>query len=48
MKMFIHSVYGVHECEPMTLQAVEKSIPEQTLYESADDTADSLPEDPEE
>ena len=28
MIMEIHSSYGVLECEPMTLQAIEKSIPE--------------------
>lgn len=28
MKMYIHSIHGVLECEPMTLQAIEKSIPE--------------------
>lgn len=28
MKMFIHSSFGVLECVPMTLQAIEKSISE--------------------
>ncbi len=28
MIMEIHSSYGVLECVPMTLQAIEKSIPE--------------------
>lgn len=28
MIMTIHSAYGVLECQPMTLQAIEKSIPE--------------------
>lgn len=28
MIMEIHSVYGVLKCTPMTLQAIEKSIPE--------------------
>lgn len=28
MIMEIHSSYGVLECQPMTLQAIEKSIPE--------------------
>lgn len=28
MIMTIHSSYGVLECQPMTLQAIEKSIPE--------------------
>lgn len=28
MIMTIHSTYGVLECVPMTLQAIEKSIPE--------------------
>lgn len=28
MKMYIHSAFGVLECEPMTLQSIEKSIPE--------------------
>lgn len=28
--MVIHSSFGVLECEPMTLQAIEKSIPEAT------------------
>ncbi len=28
MIMEIHSTYGVLECVPMTLQAIEKSIPE--------------------
>lgn len=46
--MEIHSSYGVLVCTPLELQAVENSIPEETLYESADDTADSLPENPEE
>lgn len=26
--MFIHSKYGILDCEPMTLQAIEKSITE--------------------
>lgn len=30
MIMTIHSSFGVLECEPMTLQAIEKSIPEDT------------------
>lgn len=28
MKMFIHSSFGVLECVPMTLQAIENSIPD--------------------
>lgn len=28
MIMEIHSSFGVLECQPMTLQAIEKSIPE--------------------
>lgn len=28
MKMFIHSCYGVLDCVPMTLQAIEKSVPD--------------------
>lgn len=28
MKMYIHSVYGILDCEPMTLQAIENSISE--------------------
>lgn len=28
MIMEIHSIYGVLICEPMTLQAIDKSIPE--------------------
>ncbi len=28
MIMTIHSSYGVLVCEPMTLQAIDKSIPE--------------------
>lgn len=28
MKMFIHSSFGVLECKPMTLQAIENSISE--------------------
>lgn len=30
MIMEIHSKFGVLECQPMTLQAIEKSIPEDT------------------
>lgn len=33
MKMFIHSCYGVLECKPMTLQAIENSISESELIE---------------
>lgn len=33
MKMFIHSAYGVLECKPMTLQAIEDSISESELIE---------------
>lgn len=28
MIMTIHSSYGVLDCQPMTLQSIEKSIPE--------------------
>lgn len=31
MKMFIHSSFGVLECKPMTLQAIENSISEAEL-----------------
>lgn len=31
MKMFIHSSYGVLDCTPMTLQAIENSIPDASM-----------------
>lgn len=37
MKMFIHSSFGVLECQPMTLQAIENSISEAELKESIQD-----------
>lgn len=39
MKMYIHSSYGVLECEPMTLQAIEKSIPEASIGANKDTEA---------
>lgn len=33
MIMEIHSLFGVLECEPMTLQAIEKSIPDEAPQE---------------
>ena len=38
MIMTIHSTYGVLECEPMTLQAIEKSIPDGEVQEQEEDT----------
>lgn len=37
MKMYIHSSYGVLVCKPMTLQAIEDSIPESELIEQNQD-----------
>lgn len=41
MKMYIYSSFGVLECKEMGLQAIEESIPTQTLCES-DSTENSL------
>lgn len=38
MIMTIHSTYGVLECVPMTLQAIEKSIPDGEVQEQDEDT----------
>lgn len=38
MIMTIHSTYGVLTCEPMTLQAIEKSIPDGEVQEQTEDT----------
>lgn len=38
MIMTIHSSYGVLECVPMTLQAIEKSIPDGEVQEQTEDT----------
>lgn len=38
MIMTIHSTYGVLTCEPMTLQAIEKSIPDGEVQEQEEDT----------
>lgn len=44
MKMYIYSTFGVLDCQPMTLQAIENSIPvgtnatEQEETEVAPDT----------
>lgn len=38
MIMTIHSTYGVLECVPMTLQAIEKSIPDGEVQEQEEDT----------
>lgn len=38
MIMEIHSSYGVLECVPMTLQAIEKSIPDGEVQEQEEDT----------
>lgn len=37
MKMFIHSAYGVLECKPMTLQAIEDSISEKPFVINEDE-----------
>lgn len=37
MKMFIHSSYGVLDCQPMTLQAIEDSIPEKPFVINEDE-----------
>lgn len=34
MKMFIHSSFGVLDCQPMTLQAIEKSIPDASMEQT--------------
>lgn len=39
MIMEIHSSYGVFVCEPMTLQAIDKSIPEPPLESQGTETA---------
>lgn len=38
MKMYVHSSYGVLDCIPMTLQAIENSIPEGQVQEQNTDT----------
>lgn len=38
MIMEIHSKFGVLVCEPMTLQAIEKSIPDGEVQEQEEDT----------
>lgn len=38
MIMEIHSKYGVLFCEPMTLQAIEKSIPDGEVQEQEEDS----------
>lgn len=40
MIMTIHSSFGVLECEPMTLQAIEKSIPEDTELQGTETASD--------
>lgn len=45
--MYIHSAFGVLECEPMTLQAIEKSIPEaidEESYQVFEDVEHDAPE----
>lgn len=39
MIMTIHSSYGVLDCVPMTLQAIEKSIPDVPLEPQGTETA---------
>lgn len=39
MIMEIHSSFGVLECVPMTLQAIDKSIPEVPLEPQEPETA---------
>lgn len=34
MKMFIHSSFGVLDCVPMTLQAIENSIPDASMEQT--------------
>lgn len=34
MKMYIHSSFGVLDCQPMTLQAIENSIPDATMEQT--------------
>lgn len=34
MKMYIHSSFGVLDCEPMTLQAIENSIPTASMEQT--------------
>lgn len=36
MKMFIHSSFGVLDCQPMMLQAIENSIPEEHASDKID------------
>lgn len=36
MKLYIHSKFGVLDCQPMTLQAIEKSIPESHASDNID------------
>ena len=38
MIMEIHSSFGVLVCQPMTLQAIEKSIPDGEVQEQEEDT----------
>lgn len=38
MIMQIYSSFGVLDCQPMTLQAIEKSIPEGEVPEQTEDT----------
>lgn len=43
MKMFIHSCYGVLDCVPMTLQAIEKSIPDASKEQTKQVQGDQTP-----
>lgn len=43
MKMFIHSSFGVLDCVPMTLQAIEKSIPDAAKEQTEQVQGDQSP-----
>lgn len=40
MKMYIHSSFGVLDCTPMTLQAIENSIPDATMEQTEQNQGD--------
>lgn len=49
MKMYIHSNFGVLECIPMQLQAIEDSIPDKVSIGAEQDSeaTENLTDDPE-